>query len=169
MEPEKPRFTPMNLSKDDVRRIYARLSRIYDSWGMLTESKAVDKAFLLAGIRNGESILEVAVGTGRVFERIVSANKDGKNEGIDLSPDMLNVARKRLRRHSNYTLQVADTYSLPYPDDTFDLVMNSYMFDLLPEEDFSRVLLEFKRVLKPGGRTVITSMTQGRKAAARYL
>ncbi len=165
---EKPRFTPVTLSKDDVRRTYARLSNIYDFWSFLTESKTVNKALQLANIKNGESILEVAVGTGLVFERIVSMNENGRNEGIDLSPEMLARAGKRLKkRFSNYALKVGDAYSLPYPDGTFDLIINSYMFDLLPEKDFSPVLLEFKRLLKPGGRIVITSMTPARRWYSR--
>jgi ubiquinone/menaquinone biosynthesis C-methylase UbiE len=163
------RFIKVTTSKDEVRRRYAKLSRVYDFWGILTESKAATRALKLAAIKNGENILEVAVGTGSLFEKIVSINKDGRNEGVDLSPEMLEIARKRLsRKHSNYTLKVADAYALPYPESTFDLVMNSYMFDLLPEKDFSLVLAEFKRVLKPGGRMVITTMTQGQKWYSRF-
>jgi ubiquinone/menaquinone biosynthesis C-methylase UbiE len=162
------RFIPVTKSKDDVRRTYSKLSRYYDFWGSLTEQKATDRALELADIRNGESILEVAVGTGRVFERIASMNERGRNEGIDLSPEMLARAEERLRKHStNYSLQVADAYSLPFPDGTFDLIINNYMFDLLPERDFPRVLGEFLRVLKPGGRVVITSMTPGKRWYSR--
>jgi ubiquinone/menaquinone biosynthesis C-methylase UbiE len=158
----KPRFTPLHLSKDDIRRAYAKLSHIYDLWGFLTESKAVERALQLAHIKNGDAILEVAVGTGSVFKRIVASNEKGRNEGIDLSPDMLSKAKQRLKgQFTNYSLQVADAYSLPYPACTFDLLINNYMFDLLPEEDFPRVLSEFHRVMKPGGRVVITSMTLG--------
>jgi ubiquinone/menaquinone biosynthesis C-methylase UbiE len=164
MEHDKFRFIPVTKSKDDIRRIYSKLSRYYDFWGSLTEQKATDRAFQLADIRDGESILEVAVGTGRVFERIISMNANGRNEGIDLSPEMLARAEARLKmRFSNYSLQVADAYSLPFPDETFDLIISNYMFDLLPEKDFSHVLREFRRVLKPGGRVVITSMTMGVK------
>jgi ubiquinone/menaquinone biosynthesis C-methylase UbiE len=168
LESGKCRFTPVNLSKAEVRRRYARLSGIYDFWGFLTESKAVNRALQLARVRNGESVLEVAVGTGNTFEQIVSMNEGGRNEGIDLSPEMLASAKTRLKKHyTNYSLKVADAYSLPYPDSTFDLVINSYMFDLLPEKDFPQLLLEFKRVLKPGGRMVITSMTPGRRWYSR--
>jgi ubiquinone/menaquinone biosynthesis C-methylase UbiE len=119
-------------------------------------------------IRSGESILEVAVGTGNVFEQIVSMNSNGRNEGVDLSPEMLARAKERLKKHhSNYSLKVADAYSLPYPDSSFDLVINNYMFDLLPEEDFPQVLSEFKRVLRSGGRMIITSMTPGRRWYSR--
>jgi ubiquinone/menaquinone biosynthesis C-methylase UbiE len=168
MGTEKMRFIPANKSKDEVRRIYARLSHIYDFWSSLTEQKATGRALELADIRNGENILEVAVGTGRVFEQIVSQNRYGRNEGIDLSPEMLARAEKRLRnRFSNYSLKEADAYSLPFAGETFDLVINNYMFDLLPEQDFSRVLLEFKRVLKPSGRVVITSMALGKRWYSR--
>ncbi|MFC1983077.1 class I SAM-dependent methyltransferase [Chloroflexota bacterium] len=168
MQSQKARFIKVHASKDDVRRLYARLSYLYDSWGFLTESKAVDRAVELANIQDGENILEVAVGTGTLFKRIVALNHNGKNEGIDLSPDMLSRAKKRLgKRFTNYSLQVGDAYSLEHSDDTFDVLFNNYMFDLLPEEDFGQVLLEFKRVLKHGGRMVITSMTFGRRWYSR--
>ncbi len=54
---------------------------------------------------------------------------------------------------------VGDAYDLEYPDSTFDVVINNYMFDLLPEEDFPAVLGEFSRVLRPGGRLVMVNMT----------
>ena len=168
MAKNKQRFINVSLSKNDVRRIYARLSRFYDWWGGITESKAVNRALKLASIKDGESVLEVAVGTGQVFQKIVSMNKNGRNEGIDLSPDMLAVAEKRLKKHADrYSLKVGDAYSLPYPDDTFDLVVNNYMFDLLPEPDFVVGLRQFKRVLRPGGRIAITTMTPGRRWYSR--
>ncbi len=164
----KLRFIEVKTSKENVRRIYAKLSRLYDFWGSLAESKAVDRALQLANIQDGESILEVAVGTGANFERIVRLNPNGRNEGIDLSPEMLARARERLaKRFGNYSLRVGDTYSLPYPDDTFDLLINNYMFDLLPEEDFGQVLAEFRRVMKSQGRLVITTMTPGREWHSR--
>jgi ubiquinone/menaquinone biosynthesis C-methylase UbiE len=110
----------------------------------------------------------VAVGTGANFERIVRFNPHGRNEGIDLSPEMLARARERLaKRFGNHSLRVGDAYSLPYPDDTFDLLINNYMFDLLPEEDFGQVLVEFRRVMRSQGRLVITSMTPGREWHSR--
>jgi ubiquinone/menaquinone biosynthesis C-methylase UbiE len=170
MEKGNHRFIEVKLSKKDIRRIYAKVSNIYDFWSFLTESKAVSQGIQMANIKNGETVLEVAVGTGFLFERIVSLNQAGRNDGIDLSPEMLDKAKKRLgsQRFHNYSLKVADAYSLPYPDETFNLIINSYMFDLLPEEDFPRVLSEFKRVLKPGGRVVVTSMTHGRKWYSRF-
>ncbi len=59
----------------------------------------------------------------------------------------------------SFRLQVGDAYDLEYPDSTFDVVINNYMFDLLPEEDFPIVFREFSRVLRPGGRLVMVNMT----------
>jgi ubiquinone/menaquinone biosynthesis C-methylase UbiE len=166
---EQLRFIPVKKSRDEIRRTYANLSRYYDFWGSLTEQKATARALHRAHIENGERILEVAVGTGRVFEQIVTLNTEGENDGIDLSPEMLARARRRLgTRFSNYSLQVADAYALPFAGETFDLIISNYLFDLLPERDFAVVLLEFKRVLKPGGRVVITSMTMGKSWYSRF-
>ncbi len=164
MGPETPRFSAPTPTKDDIKRTYARLSRFYDCWTVLAESKAAGRALELAGITNGDDILEVAVGTGRILEQIVLLNSNGSNVGFDLSPEMLNAARTRLSKSSgNYELQIADAYSMPYEDSAFDLIVSNYFFDLLPREDFGRILAEFKRVLRPGGRVVITSWTPARK------
>ena len=48
----------------------------------------------------------------------------------------------------------------PMNENSFDLLINNYMFDLLPEPDFEPVLAEFGRVLKPGGRLVLANMAR---------
>ncbi|MFC2045757.1 class I SAM-dependent methyltransferase [Chloroflexota bacterium] len=168
MENQDPRFVRVKTWKDDVRRLYAKFSHMYDAWSFITESKATNIALQLANIQDGESMLEVAVGTGIIFKHIVDLNPNGTNEGIDLSPEMLARSKKRLnKRFFNFSLRIGDAYSLSYPDGTFDLIVNNYMFDLLPEEDFTRILLEFRYVLKPKGRMVTANMTPGRNWYSR--
>jgi demethylmenaquinone methyltransferase/2-methoxy-6-polyprenyl-1,4-benzoquinol methylase len=77
---------------------------------------------------------------------------------------MLVRAEEKARRTgvTNYALKIGDAYQLDYADDAFDVVINTYMFDLLPEPDFVRVLTEFRRVLRPGGRLILVNMTKGR-------
>lgn len=151
------------LEKESIARLYARMALIYDVWGGLAESKARKMALTFADIRNGQSILEVAVGTGLLFQEILKANPEGLNIGIDLTPAMLDKAKSKAQQveAKNYQLAVGDAYDLRFPDHTFDLLINSYMFDLLPEPDFLRVLSEFKRVLRPGGSLVLVNMTKG--------
>jgi ubiquinone/menaquinone biosynthesis C-methylase UbiE len=61
----------------------------------------------------------------------------------------------------------ASALDLPLPDDGFDLVVNSYMLDLLPRDEIPRALSEFRRVLRPGGRLVLSNMTRGERAVHR--
>jgi ubiquinone/menaquinone biosynthesis C-methylase UbiE len=153
------------IKKDRVPDVYRRIAPVYDVWAWLTERDARDRCLKLAAIRDGESVLEVAVGTGMTFLKILEANPSGQNEGIDLTPAMLQRAETRAARTrlSSYDLRVGDAYDLPFEDDSFDVLVNNYMFDLLPEEDFPAVLDEFKRVLRPRGRLAMVNMTQGKR------
>lgn len=151
------------LSKQQIPQVYASKVAVYDVWGRLTESKAQQRCLEMAAIQDGEAVLEVAVGTGLTFRHILQKNPSGTNEGIDLTEAMLREARRKaaLANTTNYRLRVGDAYELDFPDDSFDLLINNYMFDLLPEKDFPQVLGEFKRVLKPGGRLVLVDMARG--------
>jgi ubiquinone/menaquinone biosynthesis C-methylase UbiE len=53
-----------------------------------------------------------------------------------------------------------DARKLQYPDETFDLVYNGYMFDLIALDGFLPILNEMKRVLKPGGKLVLVNMSK---------
>jgi ubiquinone/menaquinone biosynthesis C-methylase UbiE len=108
------------VPQTDIRAVYDKLSRVYDLWSLLTESKARTRAIELAGIKDGQNILEVAVGTGHAFLQIVKRNPRGTNRGIDLSDGMLAKARKRLAaldpRH--YTLAKGTAFDLPALDES---------------------------------------------------
>lgn len=151
------------MDKRKVPGVYRKIAPYYDVWARLTESRARTRCLDLAAIRNGESVLEVAVGTGLAFEQILRLNPDGRNEGIDLTEEMLERARSKARKTGagNYNLAVGDAYQLNVADNRFDVLINNYMFDLLPESDFPTVLTEFNRVLRPGGRMVLANMAQG--------
>ena len=152
------------LSKAQIPAVYASRVNNYDIWAKLTESNAQKRCLELANIRDGETILEVAVGTGLIFTQLLQHNPSGWNEGIDLTEAMLAKARTKAAQsgHNNYRLRIGDAYNLPFGADKFDLLVNNYMFDLLPQEDFAHILAEFKRVLRPGGRLVLVNMGQAR-------
>ncbi len=153
------------FSENEVKDSYSKVAWFYDFWSLLTESKAAKKVIEMADIKDGEHILEVAVGTGLVFKEILKRNPGGINNGIEISPSMLLRADKRLSKlmNTNYVLDIGNAYDLPFKDNSFDLVINNFMIDLLPEKDFSRILSEFYRVLKPSGRAVISTMAFGQK------
>jgi len=157
------------VSQADIPHVYDRIAGVYDIWGRLTESRATARAVELAAIEDGESIVEVAVGTGVVFREIVKKNPHGHNLGIDLSPGMLARARTRMSDLSagNFRLETGTAFDLPVPSGSVDLLFNSYMFDLVPHADMDRVLEEFRRVLRPGGRLVLVNMARGESRASR--
>lgn len=151
------------ITQNDIRSIYDSLSRIYNVWATLTESRARTRALELAEIKDGQTILEVAVGTGLAFYQIVERNPHGRNMGIDLSPGMLSKARKRLGKlkGGNYRLELGSAFNLPFENEEIDLLLNNYMFDLIAFSQMDAILAEFRRVLKKSGKLVLVNMTKG--------
>lgn len=153
------------IQQDKIADLYRKLAPVYNIWAWLTETRARDRCLELAAINDRESVLEVAVGTGLAFEKILEKNPSGRNEGIELSESMLTRARQRAARTGSvdYQLSIGDAHALNFSNHQFDVLINTYMLDLMPEEDFAVVLSEFKRVLRPGGRLVIAGMTRAER------
>lgn len=155
------------LSQDQVEALYNKLASKYDVWGILLESRTRKRALELADIQDCQNILEVAVGTGLAFYDIVSCNPNGQNTGIDLSSKMLEKARSRLdplrKTGANYTLRVGTAFNLDNKDGSIDTLVNNYMFDLIPFDEMDKILNEFHRGLKKGGKLVLVNMTKGKR------
>lgn len=157
------------VSQADIPHVYDGIAGVYDIWGRLTESRAMARAIELAAIKDGQSILEVAVGTGVAFREILKRNPHGQNLGIDLSAGMLARAKARMNDMSgvNYRLEIGTAFDLPARTESIDVLFNSYMFDLIPNADMDRILDEFRRVLRTGGRLVLVNMVRGESRASR--
>ncbi len=151
------------LSHDEIVHKYNRIASVYDMFGILMEARARRRALDVAAIRNGEKILEVALGTGLNFAELLNRNPQGWVEGVDVSIRMLEKAKKRISKTGlkNYILRLCDCRHLPFKDGTFDALMSQYMFDILPVEDFIPILSEFHRVLKHRGRIILVNTTKG--------
>ncbi len=156
---------PAKLTKAQIVQEYTRRAGGYDFWGRLTESRAQTRCLELANVRNGEIVLEVAVGTGLTFCRLLQQNPVGWTAGIDLTAAMLQEAHSKAAAAGTrrYNLALGDAYALSYAAESFDLLVNTYMFDLLPEADFPHVLGEFWRVLRPDGRLALINFAVGRR------
>ncbi len=150
------------LKTDRIRRLYDFASHFYFLANFIEEKHHV-RALELAHIQPREKVLEVAVGLGYTFSRILSkVHSDITVYGIDLSEKMLDKTRELAtkRGFSNFDLKIGDARKLPYPDGTFDLLYNSYMLDLTPLSDIPIVLKEFYRVLKKGGRLILVNFSK---------
>jgi len=156
------------LNKTRTKNDYRNVAWFYNLWSWLTEKKAAKTVVALAEIQDRKKILEVACGTGVVFEQIVRKNPNGENTGIDLSPVMLDKARKRLKHYGdNYELKEGDALNLDFEDSTFDIVINNFMVDLMPQEYFDNIAREFHRVLKPQGTLIVATFSFGKKKINR--
>ncbi len=99
---------------------------------------------------NVQTILEIASGTGRVTKYLRKIYpQPAKLVATDLSADMLEVAKSKLEDNSIEYI-VADAMTLPFPDNSFDLVVCQYGVMFFP--DRQKGLNEAYRVLKPGGK-----------------
>lgn len=123
----------------------------------------------LARLQPGEAVLDVGCGTGTLAliakERV---GDTGRVYGIDPGPRQIARARsKAARRGANIDLRVGVIEQLPFPDQSFDVVLSTMMMHHLPDDLKRRGLAEIARVLKPGGRVIIVDFKRSEKHAAR--
>jgi ubiquinone/menaquinone biosynthesis C-methylase UbiE len=154
---------------EDVPATYSRLAPVYEVWARLTESRARRRVLELADPGPAEDVLEVATGTGAQLVQLARRNSGGRTIGVEVSDGMLAKTRRRLAREGLDGVEVlqADARELPFSEQSFDLLVNSYMLDLLPRDEIPRVLAGFQRLLRPGGRLVMSNMTLGERRAHR--
>jgi ubiquinone/menaquinone biosynthesis C-methylase UbiE len=161
----RDRILEVKSPPDEVPAIYTRLAPVYELWARLTESRARCRVLELAAPRWDDDVLEVATGTGVQLVPLAQASPRGRTVGVEPADGMLRRTRRRLRAAGLDRVETlaASALDLPFADDAFDLVVNSYMLDLLPRDEIPRALSEFKRVLRPGGRIVLSNMTKGER------
>jgi ubiquinone/menaquinone biosynthesis C-methylase UbiE len=105
----------------------------------------------LAGDVAGRRILDAGCGSGPLLA--VLRDRGAIVTGFDKSAGMLELARRRLGDDADLTVAVLGS-PLPFPDDTFDDVTASLVLHYL--EDWGPALAELRRVLKPGGRLIVS-------------
>jgi ubiquinone/menaquinone biosynthesis C-methylase UbiE len=154
----EPLANPLEVAR--LGEIYSRTAAFYDGLVAQYQAKAKLMALELLARRRGERVLEVGVGTGWAFERLVTETGAAGAYGLDVAAGMLAVARQRAGGESWALLQ-GDGRALPFPEGTFDCLLTTYTFEVLPQEDIRPVILECLRVLRPGGRLAAVNLTEG--------
>ena len=149
-------------SKQQARRYYSTISRFYDLLSGSAEMRLREDAIRRMGIRPGEKILELGIGTGSGLRRLAEgAGALGAAIGIDLADGMLAVARKNLRKTNlvhRIALACADGVRPPFRAGVFDGIFMSFTLELIDTPEIPIVLSQCRRVLRFGGRLGIVSM-----------
>jgi ubiquinone/menaquinone biosynthesis C-methylase UbiE len=110
-------------------------------------------------IKPGDNVLDVGCGTGEVTLLAKTRAKHGRVYGVDPSPEMITVARKKAARKGlEIDFRVGVIEALAFPDSSLDVVTSSLMMHHLPENLKVRGIAEIHRVLKPGGRLLVADL-----------
>ena len=158
---DRARLDQVKAEREKIATEYFRANaRDWDQIRSLHIDEAeVEKALLeTVGDLAGGRILDVGTGTGRILELLGRDAEEGV--GVDMSREMLAVARARLQRAdlSNCLVRQADMYQLPYPGGMFDVVTLHQVLHFAEKPDVA--LAEAARVLAPGGKLVVVDFAQ---------
>jgi ubiquinone/menaquinone biosynthesis C-methylase UbiE len=136
---------------NDKKQIFDRWAPNYDILFTTIFYQAVHKRLLTkVELPPQANILDLGCGTGRLLDRLASQFPDLRGTGLDLSPQMVRIARQKNRHHPRLIYLEGNAEALPFAENQFNAVFNTISFLHYPEPQ--QVFNQVARVLSPGGR-----------------
>lgn len=158
------------LSPAEAKRFYDRLGSVQD-WQGFFENPAINEMIGHAAFDSAHSVFEFGCGTGALAARLLQHQlpANARYDGLDISSTMVSLAQERLKPWSDRACvhQSNGSSRISEPDRSFDRFVSTYVFDLLAPDFLDQVLSESHRLLTPGGKLCLASMTFGASRISR--
>jgi demethylmenaquinone methyltransferase/2-methoxy-6-polyprenyl-1,4-benzoquinol methylase len=164
LDDHEPEVLRVFQSKDQIKAYYNKIARAYDLLAEHSEQPIRAKGLASLSTRPGERVLEIGFGTGHCLVELARAvGAEGKVYGIDISASMMSLSRDLLKKadlDQRVKLICGDAEHMPYPDDSLDGIFTSFTLELFDTPAIPAVLVECRRVLRPGGRLVVVALSK---------
>ena len=151
--------------------VFDKIAHDYDQWyktklGSFADKVETELAFRLFTPEKGMKVLDVGCGTGLFSIRL--AEMGCKVTGIDVSPDMLAIAKDKVKQKNlDVDFREMDVYDLDFADESFDAVfsMATFEFVKLPQKAYDQMF----RVLKKDGKMLIGTINKDSRWGELYM
>lgn len=148
------------------------LTPLYDALvdGPMSATRMRQAVVAQMGDLSGQSVLDVGCGTGTLAMMVQQANPTARVAGLDGDPQILEIARLKARRmRLDIEFSEAMSDAMPYPNESFDLVLTTLMLHHLSREGKQGTVAEMYRVLRPGGALLGLDFAEPRGPIGRGL
>ncbi len=162
----------MVLTRSQAQAFYDRFGKEQHAQSFYEDAALAD---LIAHgtFEQAERVFEFGCGTGRFASHLLTnhLSTSASYLGIDLSQTMIDIAEQRITAYADRAkvIRTDGSVCFPLPDHSVDRVVSTYVLDLLSETDIRQAISEARRVLIPGGKLCLVSLTNGVTFASRIV
>lgn len=158
----------------DVRNRFEEIAEEYEQLARMSFYQKILLTLIEKGeLKPGENVLDVGTGPGRLAIKAAKlVGENGKVVGIDVTPGMLkraihNASVEGVSRICEF--REGSALEIPFPNETFDLVLSCFMLHALSEDEKQAAICEFYRILKPNGRAVVCDVVPSEDVEERLV